>query len=60
MTLSRKDISVKAAKILERMTRLCCIGPDECTAMDKLSKWFKEGSWKLMDVLNKFEFYQNI
>ena len=43
-TLSRKDSSVKAAKVLERMARLCCIGPDECTAMDKLSKWFKEGS----------------
>ena len=37
LTLSKKDSSVKAAKILERMTRLCCIGPDECTVMDKLS-----------------------
>ena len=56
-SLSKKDSSVNAIKVVERMSRLCCIRPDECTALDKLCKWSREGFAALMEVVDKYEVY---
>ena len=59
-SLTMTDSSVKALKVVERMARLCCIGPDECTALDKLCKWSNAGFVALMEVIDSFEKYKTL
>ena len=55
--LTMKDSSVKALKVVDRMAKLCCIGPDECTALGKICQWSSGGFARLMEVLDQFEKY---
>ena len=58
-TLKKKDKSINALKVVQRMAKLCCIGADECTALvvQVLCKWSEEGFSDLVKVLDRFEMY---
>ena len=56
--LTMKDSSVNAIKVVERMCRLCCIRPEDSTALERICKWSSEGFSTFMNVLEKFESYQ--
>ena len=56
----KEDSSLDSLKMVERMAKLACVGPDECTALDKLCKWSKPAFVALMKVVEKFEHYQTL
>lgn len=56
--LTMRDSSVKAIKVVERMSRLCCIRSEECTALERICKWSNNGFTAFMTVLEKYERYQ--
>ena len=56
--LLQMDDSVKALKVVDRMSRLCCIGPEDICAMLKICKWSSSGFSKFIQVLRKYESYQ--
>ena len=58
LCLTVEDSSVKALKVVQRMCNLCCIRPEECTALERICKWSREGFATFMAVLEKFESYQ--
>ena len=58
--LTMKDSNVKALKVVDRMSRLCCLRSEECTALERLCKWSRIGFNTLMTVIEKFEKYQTL
>ena len=56
--LKLKDSNVKSLKVVERMSKLCRIGPDEVTALGKICKWSTPAFEALMAVVIKFEKYE--
>ena len=58
------DILVKtesrggALKVVDRMSKLSRVGPDESCSISKLCKWSEEGFSVLMEVISKFEDYE--
>ena len=59
-SLTMADSSVDAVKVVQRMSRLCRIGPEECTALDRFCKWSKDGFNALMLTIDKYEKYQTL
>ena len=59
-SLSKKDTTVKALKVVQRMAKLCCIGTEECSAMEKLCKWSRTGFDALMQVIHRYELFQTL
>ena len=57
-SLTLKDSTVKSIKVVERMSKLCCIGTDEGTAIKKLCQWSREAFAALMVTIERFESYQ--
>ena len=53
-----KENGVSALKVVERMSKLSRVGPDESTSIRKLCQWSKEGFKVLMAVIDKFEDYE--
>ena len=58
------DILVKtesrggALKVVDRMSKLSRVGPDESCSISKLCKWSEAGFSVLMEVISKFEDYE--
>ena len=59
-SLTKKDTTVKALKVVQRMAKLCCIGTEECFAMEKLCKWSRIGFNALMEVIERYELFQTL
>ena len=57
-SLIEKDNSVGALKVVERMSKLSRLGPDEATSLKKLCQWSDQGFKLLMEVVNKLEVYE--
>ena len=55
--LTKKDKSVNAIKVVERMNRLCCLRSEDCTALERICKWSSNGFAAFMLVLENFELY---
>ena len=56
--LMTRDINIKAFKVVERMCRLCCIGPEETTAIKRICRWSINGFQTFMKILEEFESYK--
>ena len=54
-SLLEKESRGGALKVVERMSRLSRLGPDETTAVRKLCQWSEEGFNRLMEVINRLE-----
>ena len=53
-----KESRAGAFKVVERMSKLSRVGPDESTSLRKLCLWSEEGFKILMKVINKFEDFE--
>ena len=58
--LAEKENSVGALKVVERMSKLSRLGPDEATALKKLCQWSAVGFKYLMEVINRLEVYETL
>ena len=56
----KEDSSVNVVMVAERMAKLACVGPDECTALSKLCKWTGPAFAALMEVVDVFEHYKTL
>ena len=56
--LVKKESRVGALKVVDRMSRLSRVGPDESCSISKLCKWSEAGFSVLMEVISKFEDYE--
>ena len=56
--LMTRDSNIKAFKVVERMCRLCCIGPEETTAISRICRWSINGFRTFMQILEEFESYK--
>ena len=52
--------NVNAFKAIDRMCKLCRVGPNEATSIRKLCKWSKDGFKELIKVLVFFENYESL
>merc|ERR1712240_327338 len=52
--LRKKDDTVKAIKVVQRMARLICLGLEECSALEKLCGWSRKGFDALMEVVKRY------
>ena len=59
-TLSDKDKSVNSLKVIERMSKLGRVGPNEGTALRKLCKWKQPVFGSLMKVIKNYELYETL
>ena len=59
-TLREKETPESAIKVVERMSRLSRMGPNEITAIRKLCGWSHASFSALMNVISKFELYQTL
>ena len=57
-SLVKKETRVGALKVVERMSKLSRVGPDESCSIRKLCQWSEVGFSVLMEVINKFEDYE--
>ena len=55
--LTLRDCSVNSVKVVQRMSKLCCLRSEDSTALDRICTWSKEGFSCFMTVLQKFEQY---
>ena len=56
-SLCEKDNPGNALKVVERMSRLSRIGPNEITAIRKICNWSQDSFSALMEVISKYELY---
>ena len=57
-TLTANEGRGNASKVVERMSRLTRIGPNEDTALRKLWRWQQSSYGKLMEVIRGYEAYE--
>ena len=59
-TLSARDSSVNSLKVVERMSKLGRLGPNEETSLRKVCKWNPSAFDALMEVVKVYELYESI
>ena len=59
-TLVLKDSTVNSMKVIERMTKLGRVGPNEATSLRKICKWSLPAFRCLMEVVKTFEAYETL